>query len=67
MRLKRAREGLTYVDEPSHQWVADQLARYKTLKRIVPSPLEADRTDACSKGRIKAWFDHILKQVDPRQ
>ena len=67
MRLKCIREQRPYVPPPSRSWASDHMHQLKNLKILVSSPLEADRVEACSKGRIGDWFDRIESQVNPRQ
>ncbi len=43
------------------------MKRIGGFKAIKPSPLEPERVDACTKGKIKHWFDTIAKQVDVTQ
>jgi hypothetical protein len=67
MRLKRHREQKVAVDPPGHSWLYDILQRDPSLKRMMPSQLEADRAEACSKGRVGDWFKRIAAEIDVNQ
>ena len=67
MRLKRAREGVVYVDPPHYGWIYEHIAKHENLKRRVPELLGDTRHEACTTGKISAWFTKMENELNPSQ